>query len=597
MEESKATNLSQIKRRKMLETLKKIKQNISDEETLNNLSLIENELNEKKYGLIWEEHEERVDKELKTQIPVFENVADKEIVSDEKLKYNFLLEGDNLHSLYLLEKTHGNSVDVIYIDPPYNRGKDDFVYNDDYVDAEDDFMHSKWLSFMNRRLRIAKNILKESGTIFISIDDNELSGIKLLCDEIFGASNFLGIIHWRRRSNQPNDKTKMIGLVAEYIVVYAKNRQELEKLGIGKIGITGSFSNPDNDPRGPWASKPWKTGGSQSGTRYKIVSPTGKEFNEEWMGSEETFQELLKDGRIFFTNNGKGLPRKKYYQSEREEEGQCATNWWSWEEFGSNQNATDELKQIFGGTCPFDNPKPTKLVKAIIGLGCVKKDALVLDFFAGSGTTAQATIDLNQEDGGERHFILCTNNEIDGKSFLDFMHDNRYLLDYQPGTKTKSSTIKAKIEKYICDNNLTSVIEEKSAELQSYGICQRITYPRILSVINNKANLKYYKTSYVPRIDTEEENLHNNLLTNIKNLIQLENGINIDDKSIKVFLDEEEFDKMTADKDALDECDKVYISSDILMTSEQEKILENNNIDVFAIPEYYFKDEIVEVTE
>lgn len=173
---------------------------------------------------------------------------------------------------------------------------------------------------------------------------------------------------------------------------------------------------------------------------------------------------------------------------------------------------------------------------------------MILDFFAGSGTTAQAVIELNKEDGGERRFILCTNNEIDGKSFLDFMHDNGYLVDYQPGTKTRSSTIKAKIKKYIQSNGLETVIKEKDGELQSYGISQRITYPRVRKVVDGKKNLKYYKTSYIPRVDTEEENLHGNLLTNIKNLIQLENGMNIDDKSIKVFLDEEEFDKMAADK-------------------------------------------------
>jgi adenine-specific DNA-methyltransferase len=155
------TNLSKIRREKMLNTISEIKKNITDEKMLTNLSMIENELTKKKYGLIWEEHEERVDKELETQIPTFEEIKDKEIVSNPNEKFNFLLEGDNLHSLYLLEKTHKEKIDVIYIDPPYNTGNKDFVYNDCYVDSEDSYRHSKWLSFMKKRLEIANELLHE----------------------------------------------------------------------------------------------------------------------------------------------------------------------------------------------------------------------------------------------------------------------------------------------------------------------------------------------------------------------------------------------------------------------------------------------------
>ena len=173
------TNLSKIKREKMLSTISEIKKNITDEETLSNLSMIENELTKKKYGLIWEEHEERVDKELETQIPTFEEIKDKEIISNKDEKFNFLLEGDNLHSLYLLEKTHKGNIDVIYIDPPYNTGSNDFIYNDKIIDDEDGYKHSKWLSFMEKRLKIAKELLSDKGLIFISIDDNEFSQLKV----------------------------------------------------------------------------------------------------------------------------------------------------------------------------------------------------------------------------------------------------------------------------------------------------------------------------------------------------------------------------------------------------------------------------------
>ena len=189
-----STNLSKIKRDKMLETISKIKENIEDDETLKNLSLIEYELTKKKYGLVWEEHEERVDEELKSQIPTFEEIKEKEIVSNESDKFNFLLEGDNLHSLYLLEKTHKNRIDFIYIDPPYNTGNKDFMYDDTFLDTEDGYKHSKWLSFMYKRLSIAKRLLTDKGLICISIDDNEQSQLKLLCDEVFGENNFINLI-------------------------------------------------------------------------------------------------------------------------------------------------------------------------------------------------------------------------------------------------------------------------------------------------------------------------------------------------------------------------------------------------------------------
>uniref|UniRef100_UPI003FEF9B7C DNA methyltransferase n=1 Tax=Eubacterium sp. TaxID=142586 RepID=UPI003FEF9B7C len=180
-------NLSQIRRKKMLEFLETLKEQHTDDASLIAINQIERELTAKKYGLVWEEHEEEVDVKMQTHIPVFTEVEDKEIVGDsENKQYNFLLEGDNLHSLKLLEKTYKGKIDVIYIDPPYNTGHKDFVYDDAFVDRQDGYSHSKWISFMEKRLRIAHALLKPAGTIFISIDDNEYANLKLLCDEIFG---------------------------------------------------------------------------------------------------------------------------------------------------------------------------------------------------------------------------------------------------------------------------------------------------------------------------------------------------------------------------------------------------------------------------
>ncbi|MDO4802540.1 MAG: site-specific DNA-methyltransferase, partial [Prevotellaceae bacterium] len=389
-------------------------------------------LKQKKYGLVWESKPENVEERLRAELPVLKEVTDKALLGGgDDAPNHILIEGDNLEALTALTYTHENSIDVIYIDPPYNTGNKDFVYNDSYVDAEDRYRHSKWLSFMDKRLRIAKRLLSDRGVIFISIDDNEQANLKLLCDEVFGERNFQGHIHWRRRHNQPNDKTKMLGLVAEHILVFAKNAESLKKEGVGKIPLTAKFTNPDNDPKGPWASKPWKTGSDQSGTKYIIHSPKGDVFEEEWMGDLETYNHFVLEGRIYFPNNGHGLPRKKYYKFEREEEGQCATNWWTHEQFGHNQGANDLLTSIFGVKNKFSNPKPIELVQGIINVSLKNNRSItILDFFAGSGTTLHATMQSNDEDGGHRKCILVTNNENNICEEVTYERNKRVINGY-----------------------------------------------------------------------------------------------------------------------------------------------------------------------
>lgn len=353
--------------------------------------------------------------------------------NDKTDSENVYIVGDNLDALQHLKYSYAEKIKCIYIDPPYNTGKEDFVYNDKFgytskelvekLDIPEDeaeriigmngkCTHSAWLTFMYPRLALARELLRDDGVIFISIDDNEQANLKQLCDEIFGEGNFEGNINWRRRHNQPNDKTKMIGLVAEHILVYAKNSQNLKKVGVGKLDITANFSNPDNDSKGPWASKPWKVGSDQSGSKYKITSPTGRVFDEDWMGDKETYNRFLIEGRIYFPKNGDGYPRKKYYKYEREEEGQCATNWWTHDIFGHNQGANDEMTSLFDGKKNiFSNPKPTKLLSNILDVANVEKDDIILDFFSGSGTTAHSVMKLNSEDGGKREFIMVQIDE------------------------------------------------------------------------------------------------------------------------------------------------------------------------------------------
>lgn len=579
------TNLSKIRRDKMLNTISEIKKNITDEKMLTNLSMIENELTKKKYGLIWEEHEERVDKELKTQIPTFEEIKDKEVVSNPNEKFNFLLEGDNLHSLYLLEKTHKEKIDVIYIDPPYNTGSKDFIYNDKIIDDEDGYKHSKWLSFMNKRLQMAQRLLSDTGVIFISIDDNEIAQLKLLCDTIFNEINRISIHHVQvRYAEKSLADGKSVKPVMEYVLVYAKDINkfklnlpkeeytdanflyEIEELSSGGIVKDGNVTMQVFKP-GEWQIKK-KNESSQnllketwvSGTIYSKMSygQVVKRYIEPRYSSDGLgcLYKVIGRGddglgyRYYVGPSKKGSTRCKMYSGmplSRVDE--IKSNGGSFREVPISNliNYAADFGNIrHEGNMTFNSgKKPVKMLKELINYH-PNKNAVVLDFFAGSGSTAQAVLELNKEDNGNRQFILCTNNE----------------------------------------NN----------------ICEEITYKRIKNVITGygkynplKSNLKYYRCTYIPRINTETEDLHNNLLINIKNLIQLENGIEIDDNKIRVYLNEDELDRFSINEKELEICEKVYISSDILLTSEQENNFENNNIEVYIIPEYYFEDEIMEV--
>ena len=338
----------------------------------------------------------------------------KSLTKKVSLHDNLIIHGDNLKALKALLPTYAGKIKCIYIDPPYNTGNEKWAYNDNVnspmmqdwlgkvVDKEDLTRHDKWLCIMMPRLKLLKELLSQDGVICISIDDIELGRLLTIMDDLFGEENKEEVVAWRRRHNQPNDKSKPISKVAEFLVVYAKDLEYLKKnKGFQGIPLTGNFTNPDNDPRGDWASKPWKAGSNQTGSRYKIKSPSGKIYDEEWLGTRETYDALLADGRIYFSSDN-SLPRKKYYKSERQEEGQCAHNFWNHKEFGSNQEASKEISEI---GLDFDNPKPTRLVKGILTIFS-KSNSIILDSFSGSGTTAHSVLALNAEDDGNRQFIL-----------------------------------------------------------------------------------------------------------------------------------------------------------------------------------------------
>lgn len=543
-------NLEQQRREQMLSFLETLKEQHNDDASLIAINQIEKELTSKKYGLVWEEHEEEVDVKMKTHIPVFTEVKEKEIVGNsESDEFNFLLEGDNLHSLRLLEKTHKGKIDVIYIDPPYNTGHKDFIYDDAFVDRQDGYSHSKWISFMEKRLKIAHSLLKSSGTIFISIDDNEYANLKLLCDEIFGEENMISDIIWNSRKSVSNDA--VVSLNHNYTLVYTRNINEFNKVKhLFKLpNNENGFANPDDDPRGPWKADPFDAPAIRPNLTYEIINPnTGEKFlppnGRHWRTEKNKYFELLADNRIVFGKTGKSKPQQKRFLYEAKEKG--ATPKSLWDDCGTATDGTKELQDIFGSKA-FDTPKPTGLIKKIIDLAG-DKDSLILDFFAGSGTTAQSVLEKNKEDGGNRHFILCTNN----------------------------------------DGN----------------ICSEVTYPRICTVITGKrqdgskysdgiaTNMKYYKTDF---IDKESEEIYEDLLVHIKEMIQLEYGVKVDNTKYVMIIDDEEMDSFEDNISSYKELKTVFINQDVMLTTSQEKMLQN--VEVKIIPDCYFDFELREVGE
>lgn len=299
-----STNVSKEKRESLVGKIEAIKKYIEsapkDENTtalLTYIAEVERDVKNKKYGLVFEEHREAVDELLDTHTPVL--TEEKELFINHGGKMNFLIEGDNLAALKLLEKTHKGKIDVIYIDPPYNTGNKDFMYDDNFVDVNDTFRHSKWISFMEKRLNIAKNLLSGSGVIFISIDDNEQASLRLLCDSTFGAENFIAQIIWER-AYAPVNLKKHFSESHDYIICYAKNKAEAVCLGLPRgANADDRYSNPDNDPRGPWTSSDMTVGPEIAEKRYEIVTPSGTRLfpasGRCWLFTRQRYFEMLGD--------------------------------------------------------------------------------------------------------------------------------------------------------------------------------------------------------------------------------------------------------------------------------------------------------------
>lgn len=582
-----STNISKKKRDDLLDKIKQIRAFIAaapqDENTgnlLSYLSELEKDVNGKKYGLVFEEHREKIDEVLDTHTPVL--TEDANLFIDHGGQMNFLLEGDNLAALKLLEKTHRSKVDLIYIDPPYNTLKDGFTYSDTLIDGTDTFRHSKWLSFMRGRLTSARKLMSDKGIIFISVDENEFSQIKLLCDEIFNESNFIECIVWNKRVPK-NDKG--IGNIHEYILTYAKSSDFKYKFMVLKDGLKDidelladckrngvsieetetrlkklykknnydraiTLYNAVDENYRVWGkiNMSWPNGNT-FGPRYDVIHPITKKPvrvpDRGWRWSEATFFEAVDYEHIIERFDGSYM---------------CGGIWFSKDEnmqpssikyldevnrmllrsiISLKSDGGIELEKYFDKKSVFAYPKSVELLRLLIdSITYNNKECIVLDFFAGSGTTGHAVMKLNAEDGGNRRFILCTNNEN--------------------------------------------------------GICRDVTYERIRRVIDKEdyaASLKYYKIDYVPISDRMYYEYADELLRHIRELVELENGINFTgNEEIAIVLTDEELETFLNDESICKKCQKLYMGHDVLLDAQQAQALQEYNIAVNIIPDYYYKE-------
>ncbi|MBC5660973.1 site-specific DNA-methyltransferase [Anaerosacchariphilus sp. NSJ-68] len=608
-----STNISKQKREDLLNKIKEIRTFIAsapqDENTgnlLSYLSDLEKDVNGKKYGLVFEEHREEIDEVLDTHTPVL--TEEKELFIDNGGQMNFLIEGDNLASLKLLQKTHKNSMDLIYIDPPYNTGNKDFIYDDCYVDSEDGFRHSKWISFMSKRLEIARTLLTERGVIFIQISDIELSQLRLMCDSVFGEENFLNVISVNMKNiagASGGGEDKKFKKNCEYILVYAKNYSSLPLFN-GPYEYREIYSVVEQYKS---EGKNWHytsvlvdrgekeyigstvDGNGDEIKLFRRKNATVKSVRQVMIDKNISEQEVYyKYGQLIFeakdaqssirtrvinakkqygisddivsieyipkTGKNKGRLYEQFYKGDK-----CRLFAWLgdicenidgalykkdlqgtyWDYTSRINNLTKEGNVEFG-----NGKKPIDLLKRIISL-YPDDDITVLDFFAGSGSTGHAVISQNIEDEGNRQFILCTNNQ----------------------------------------NN----------------ICREKTYQRLSNVIRGyttekgkvfeamPASLKYYKVDYVPISDRMYYEYADELLKHIRELVELENGVNFTGNAeIAIVLTEEELDDFISQLENNTKCQKLYLGNDILMDAQQAQAIKDRKITVNIIPDYYYKE-------
>lgn len=546
-----STNLSKEKRDNLIKKIKEIRDFISsspqDKNTgnlLTYLSEIEKDIKGKKYGLVFEEHRENIDDTLENNLPVL--TEEESLYIDNGGQMNFLIEGDNLASLRLLEKTHKGKIDLIYIDPPYNTGNRDFVYDDAYVDMNDTFRHSKWLSFMEKRLTIAKKLLSDNGVIFISIDYNEDSQLTLLMNEIFGETNYISKI--TREAIKGGSKSKHIRNTNDYVLVYAKDIEKVEFSGYKQEAQVLNLM----DEKGPYLKgrelNKWGAGSRREDAPsmfFAIPGPNGEDVypirndgsEGRWRLGRKKMFERVTSGDVIYERRDDGT--YIVYEKIRATTEKIKQFTTLFLDNYINAKGGEAIKKLFGTMMSvFDYAKPIELIYDLLVMGIVKNNAIVLDFFAGSGTTGHAVMKFNQDFGQNVRYILTTNNQ----------------------------------------NN----------------ICREITYERLKRAIQQEyycSSLKYFKVDFIPISDKLYYEYADDILKHIKELVELENGVNfVNNSSLAILLTENEVEEFIHNKEAVENCKKIYLGHDVLLTGEQESLIEQNKIELNIIPEYYYRD-------
>lgn len=453
----------------------------------------------RRFGLVWEPKEEQVVKDCETRVPLLKEVEDRAIkkTTDNDLT-NLLIEGDNFHSLTTLNYTHAGKIDVIYIDPPYNTGARDWRYNNDYVDSTDNYRHSKWLSLMDNRLRLTRNLLKPTGIIVVTIDDYEIAPLRLLMDDIFGNENHLGTAVIR---NNPSGRSTVKGFSInhEYALFYQKT--DLATLGRlphsdvqrGRYNMQDDYgffewenfrkNGTDSDrserpkqfypiivnkktlklrvPNITWndSQKSYDMHETPSDDE-EVLWPTRNGLEKVWKFGLERLSANLDEMLVKSTKNGYEIYRKKYLNDV----GSLPRTWWDKPSYSARDNGTRKLAEVLGAKNKFDFPKAPEAVRDCLSVANLPKDGIVLDFFAGSGTTGHAVLELNAQDGGNRQFILCTNNENGIAEEVTYERINNVINGYNSTTGIPANLRYFKTD-FVDTNGLSTLTDKDKLEI------------------------------------------------------------------------------------------------------------------------------------
>ena len=637
-------NLSKQKRDRMLAFLDELKKTHNDDASILAFNEIENHLKDKKFGLVWEEHSEEVDELLQENIPVFCEDKDRRICKDENLPFNFLIEGDNLQALYLLEKTHRGKVDCIYIDPPYNTGNEDFIYNDRYVSSEDAYFHSKWLSFMEKRLKIAYRLLSTDGLCFISIDDHELATLKLLCDEIFGEDSFISNICVETSNGVFGVKaahvSKTIVKSKDYVLVYAKDPN--------KINLTPLYSKSKRNfdthftffkdgekecPLNEWLqsldllNEKAKILGIKNNISnldtlmllfpeinemildnadkiYRIRDYT-LNIDEKYLSELNEGKKIKIDDNYVFIENEKPLYLYPFSRlvnvTDDYEKTRCSSvivgDLWK----GFNDDMGNVGKE--GDVKLSNGKKPIRLIKNLLKLSS-KPNAIVVDFFAGSGTTAESVLSLNREDNGKRKFILCTDNSVSEKERIKFFINKGYIAKQPKKNNSAYIEWEKQYNEFLQSQEYFDLKNDET--FKSLGICQSITYPRLQTVITGKkrngekysngenSNLKYFKCDWTPR-KPEDYLLSNALCLHVKEMIELQTGKEIDGKKNVLILNRDDFNNYIKNEEIYNQIENIWLNQNMILSSKELRLLTTKEFKY--VPREYFGHELKEASE